>query len=339
MADARVRGAILDAVYAAARLHDEYRSEQLADQGEGRIDIFKMLLDQEIPLIFRPLKGLLGAFINDPVPGVMITTQRPLAVQRFTAAHELGHALLRHLPSLDDESILRRMPFADRPGYDLQEIQADAFASELLVPRWLLAKHVLRQGWLPSDLTRPENVYQLSLRMGVSFSAMCYALQRHRVIDYRTTSELLEVKPREVKMKLAETVEPETWHGDVWVVTERDEGLLLEGSRSDLVILRFEEHSGSGYMWKFNDLAEAGLEVLEDRRVTLRQGDQIGGVVGRRVTAQPRQEAHGKVRLVEVRPWLPAAKPLNTVHLQMDLSGPVGSGLFAIERRRLLGVA
>jgi Zn-dependent peptidase ImmA (M78 family) len=339
MADARVRRAILDAVYAAAQLHNEYSSEQLADQGEGRVDIFEILIDQEIPLLFRPLKGLLGAFINDPSPGVMITTQRPLAVQRFTAAHELGHALLRHQPSLDDESILRRMPFTDRPGYDLQEIQADAFASELLVPRWLLAKHVVRQGLQPSDLTRPEIVYQLSLRMGVSFSAMCYALQRHRAIDYNTTSELLEVKPREIKVKLAETVEPETWHGDIWVVTERDEGLLLEGSRSDLVILRFEEHSGSGYVWRFNDLVEAGLEILEDRRVTLRQGDQIGDVVGRRVTAQAAQEAHGEVRLVEVRPWLPAAEPLNTVHLQMDLSGPVGAGLFATERRRLLGVA
>jgi Zn-dependent peptidase ImmA (M78 family) len=339
MADARVRAAILDAVHAAARLHNEYGSEQLVDRGEGRIDIFGILVDRGIPLLFRPLEGLLGAFINDPLPGVMITTQRPLSVQRYTTAHELGHALLHHQPSLDDESILHRMPFTNRPGYDLQEIQADAFASELLVPRWLLVRHVLRQGLQPSDLSKPEVIYQLSLRIGVSFRAMCYSLQRHRAIDYGTTSKLLEVKPRKIKMQLAEGVEPETWHGDVWVVTERDEGMLLEGSRNDLVILRFEEHSGSGYIWRFDELAEAGLEILEDRRVTLRQGDQIGGTVGRRVTAQPAREARGDVRLVELRPWLPAAEPLNTVHLQVDLSGPVGIGLFAAERRRLLGVA
>jgi Zn-dependent peptidase ImmA (M78 family) len=339
MADAHVRAAVLNAVHAAARLHNEYDSEQLVDHGEGRIDIFEMLVEREIPLLFRPLEGLLGAFINDPLPGVIITTQRPLSVQRYTAAHELGHALLRHQPSLDDESILRRMPFTDRPGYDIQEVQADAFASELLVPRWLLVKHVLRQGLQPSDLARPEVIYQLSLRMGVSFRAMCYALQRHRAIDYGTIGELLEVKPRQIKVQLAEGVEPETWHGDVWVVTARDEGMLLEGSRNDLVILRFEEHSGSGYVWRFDELAEAGLEILEDRRVTLRPGDQIGGIVGRRVTAQPVQEAHGDVRFVEVRPWLPAAEPLNTMHLQVDLSGPMGAGLFVAERRRLLGVA
>jgi predicted secreted protein len=260
-------------------------------------------------------------------------------VQRFTAAHELGHALLNHRPSLDDESILRRMPFADRPGYDLQEVQADAFASELLVPRWLLAKHVLRQGLKPPDLVNSEVIYQLSLRMGVSFRAMCYALQHHRAINFNTARELVNVPPREIKVKLAEGVEPETWHGDVWVVTERDEGMLLEGSRTDLVILRFEEHSGSGYVWRFDELAAAGLKILEDRRVTLRQGDQIGGTVGRRVTAQPVQEARGDVRLVEVRPWLPASQPLNAVRLQVDLSGPLGAGLLAAERRRLLGVA
>lgn len=333
------RAAIMNAVSAAARLHSQYGSEELADHGEGRVNVFQMLVEREIPLLFRPLIGLLGAFIKDPSPGVMITTRRPLAVQRFTAAHELGHALLGHRPSLDDESILRRTPFTDRPGYDIQEVQADAFASELLVPRWLLAKHVVGQGLQPSQLGRPEVVYQLSLRMGISYRAMCYALQHHRAIDYAACKALLDVPPRQIKAKLAEGVEPETWHGDVWIVTERDEGLLLEGSRTDLVVLRLEEHSGSGYMWRFDELERAGLKVLEDRRVTLRQGDQIGGIVTRRVTAQPAQEAFGLARLAEVRPWLPTSEPLNTVHLRVDLTGPVEAGLLASERRRLLGVA
>ncbi len=329
----------MGAVHAAAQLHSQYESEQLSDRGEGRVDVFQMLVDREIPLLFRPLRGLLGAFINDPLPGVIITTQRPLAVQRFTAAHELGHALLGHQPSLDDESILRRSPFTDRPNYDLQEVQADAFASELLIPRWLLAKHVTRQGWQASDLSRPEVIYQLSLRMGVSYRAICYALQHHRVINYATCQKLVAIPPRQIKARLAEGVEPETWHGDIWVITERDEGMLLEGSRSDLVVLRLVEHSGSGYLWRFNELEAAGLKVLEDRRVTLQQGDQIGGVVDRRVTAQPVPEARGIARLTEVRPWLPTSEPLNSIHLRVDLSGPIGAGLLAAERRRLLAAA
>lgn len=337
MADARA--AILSAVGAAARLHLHSRSEQLADRGEGRVDVFQMLVDQEIPLLFRPLGRLLGAFINDPLPGVMVTTQRPLAVQRFTAAHELGHALLGHQPSLDDEGMLGRTPFTDRPKYDLQEVQADAFASELLAPRWLVANHMRRQALQPSSLARPDAVYQLSLRMGVSYLAMCYALQHHKAINYATCNVLTRVSPRDIKKNLAEGVEPQTWHGDVWVVTEHDEGLLLEGSRTDLVVLSLAEHSGSGYVWRFDELAAAGMKILEDRRMALHQGEQIGGIVARRVTAQPAREARGIARLAEVRPWLTTSEPLNTVRLRLDLSGPMGPGLVAAERRQLLGVA
>ena len=41
-----------------------------------------------------------------------MTTQRQLPVQRFTAAHELGHAALGHEASLDEEEILKRAIFA-----------------------------------------------------------------------------------------------------------------------------------------------------------------------------------------------------------------------------------
>src|ERR1700688_4901548 len=336
---AEARAVIMNAVRGAARLHLKHGSERLVDRGEGRVDVFRMILDQDIPLVFRPLSGLLGAFINDPMPGVMVTTRRPLAVQRFTAAHELGHALLGHQPSLDDEGLLRRTPFAYKSGYELQEVEADAFATELLVPRWLVTSHVVRQGYKASDLSRAEVVYQLSLRLGVSYSAMCYSLRHHGAIRRTACQALVEIPPREIKESLAEGVRPDSWHGDVWVVTERDEGMLLEGSRTDLVVLRFAEHSGSGYLWRFDELAEAGLKILEDRRVALNQGDQIGGVVARRVTAQPMQGARGLARLAEVRPWLPMAEPLHTVSLRMDLSGPVEAGLPVAERRRLLGVA
>jgi len=336
MAD--LRTAILSAVSAAARLHQYAGSEQLADRGEGRVDVFQMFVEREIALLFRPLNPLLGAFVNDPGLGVMVTTQRPLAVQRFTAAHELGHAVLGHQPSFDDEAMLSRTPFTDRPSYDLQEVQADAFASELLAPRWLVAKHVLRQGLKAPSLARPEVVYQLSLRMGLSYLAMCYALRRHKAIRDDICDALTKVPPREIKRELADGVEPETWHGDVWVVTEHDEGLLVEGSRSDLVVLRLAEHSGSGYVWRFDELAAAGMNILEDRRLALGDGEQIGGIVARRVTAQPAPEARGFAQLAEVRPWR-ASEPLNTMHLRLDLSGPVGPGLLAVQRRRLLGVA
>jgi len=66
---ARVRDAILSAGFEADRLHKQFDTKARADRGEGRIDVFEMLVDRDIPVMFRPLNGLLGAFLDDPAPG------------------------------------------------------------------------------------------------------------------------------------------------------------------------------------------------------------------------------------------------------------------------------
>jgi IrrE N-terminal-like domain len=148
MAD--LRAAILNAAQAADRMHLQYDTKARADEGEGRIDVFGMLVEQGILTMFQRLDKLLGAFLDeDGSKGVIVTTQRQLPVQRFTAAHELGHAMLGHQPSADPEEILARSPVMDREDgrYDVQEIQANMFASQLLIPRWLLITHLKRQKW------------------------------------------------------------------------------------------------------------------------------------------------------------------------------------------------
>ena len=55
------RSDILNATYEAERLHSEFGTKDRAKAGEGRIDVFRMLIKRNIPVIFRPLKGLLGA--------------------------------------------------------------------------------------------------------------------------------------------------------------------------------------------------------------------------------------------------------------------------------------
>ncbi len=105
--------------------------------------------------MFRPLKNLLGAYFSDPDTGVMVTTKRPLPVQRFTAAHELGHAVLGHEASLDDEEVLERPIFASDTSGDPREDQANAFAAELLTPQWLIVHPMKRQGWRRESFSDP----------------------------------------------------------------------------------------------------------------------------------------------------------------------------------------
>ncbi len=300
------RADILNAVVAADRLHLEFDTEARAERGEGRIDVFGMLVKRDIPVLFRPLKKLLGAFVNDPGMdrGVIVTTRPPLRSQRFTAAHELGHAELGHETSYDSEEILARALFVKGAGFDPREDQANAFATELLTPPWLIVHHMERQGWDRKDLADPIVVYQLALRMGSSYSAMCYALAENAGIDAATRERLLGVKPKGIKQALLKPYEPGSWYGDVWLVTERDNGMVLDGSRSDLVVLKFREHASSGYVWQFGVLADTGLEIVKDGRALKGSKHHVGGVVFRTVIAESQEEhgASGHVHLREVRP-------------------------------------
>src|SRR5207247_1986218 len=139
----------------ADRVHAQRDSKAKVWRGEGRLDVFNMLLDRDSFVMFCPLKNLLGAYFSDPSTGVMVTTKRPLPVQRFTAAHELGHAALGHEASLDDEEVLERPIFASDTSGDPREDQANAFAAQLLTLQWLIVHHMKRQGWRRDTLNDP----------------------------------------------------------------------------------------------------------------------------------------------------------------------------------------
>lgn len=148
-------GAVRKGSMAAARLHQRLHLREQVETAGGNVDVFEAIRAIDLPLLLRPLKNLLGAYLTHPEVGVLITTQRPLSIQRFTAAHELGHAEMGHEPSLDDESILRRMEVQTGGDRNFQEIEADAFASAFVNPRWLIIWHLNRQHWTAEHLRRP----------------------------------------------------------------------------------------------------------------------------------------------------------------------------------------
>lgn len=68
---------------AAARLHRRLPFREQIEARGGSVDIFGAIEALEIPLLLRPLDGLLGAYLSAPSPGILITTERPLSIQRF----------------------------------------------------------------------------------------------------------------------------------------------------------------------------------------------------------------------------------------------------------------
>jgi len=260
-----------------------------------------------------------------------------MSIQRFTAAHELGHFSLRHQPSLDDESILRRTPMTTLPTGDFQEEEADAFAVMFMMPRWLISWHANRQGWTVNDFRRPHIVYQLALRIGASYEATCWMLVRHRLIQQPLARELLQTQPRAMKATLLETYRPQDYRGDVWLLTERDARTRIDGSRNDFFVLRLEEQSGGGYLWDIEQLKESGFVIIRDELEAI-DGEGVGGPVVRHVTATPSDAHRGRMSLDQRRPWDPDP-PLSSFNLDFDLTGPEEHGLSRAERRSLLEAA
>lgn len=311
--------AILEGVQAARRLHLSLGSKQALQSGRSsRVDVFEAIIEEGALLLFRPLNKLLGAYLGPPEfarSGILVTTQRDLHVQRFTAAHELGHMVLQHEPSADEQVGLWRTE-----GTDLQETAADAFASEFMLPRWLYVYHCARRGWKSEHLRDPHTVYQLSLRIGASYEATCYGLLSHKILEGSIVRQLRDHDPKSLKLAaLAGRAELTNSWADVWEITEADGGLSFEGGPDDIVVFRCSERASAGYLWNEEGLREQGFEILADEREERYNRECGGNVVRILVTRVGAPETY-RVSIAERRPWLPA-HPLAELSMGLDLHG------------------
>jgi len=317
------REAVLEGVKEAARLHERLGLQAQIEATPSSVDVFAAIVELNIPLMFRPLDGLLGTFLPRPAPGIMVTTERSLAIQRFTGAHELGHCYMGHEFSLDDKSILARSPFGSR-SYDPREAAADAFAASFLVPKWLLQIHAARHRWNARSLHDPVTVYQLSLRLGTSFDATCRSLKQHEIIDVDVMGKLLETAPKKIKQHILAGSEMENWYPDVWVLTEADSATRIQGGPNDMFVLRLRENSGAGYLWDLEELEAAGFAIVTDSRHIPSHEEEVGGVVERVLTARLNEPDHGRsgrISLNETRPWAENDGPAEQLTLIYDLFG------------------
>jgi len=315
---------------AATRLHLQLKNEEIVTRSGGNIDVFAAILELKLPLLFRPLNGLLGAFLPRPMPGLLVTTERSLNIQRFTAAHELGHYYLQHAPSLDDENVLRRMAISDHSP-NFQETEADAFAVSFIMPRWLIAWHCKQQNWKFKDLEQPLITYQLSLRLGTSYEATSRTLERYKMISPPAGAQLRSVKPKQIKQTLLGDFEPDDYRGDVWVLTEKDAELQISGSPNDHFILRLKEHGNGGYLWNAEELLKSGFVVAKDECTTT-DDDGIGGAFTRSILARPAQPGVETLTLSEERPWQPIP-PLSQLVIHCDMAGAEVTGFSRVERK------
>ncbi len=229
------------ALLEARRLHVKLNIDVTAP-----IDVFEAIENLGLVLAFFPMQSASGAYIAEPGgrPGILINSQHPLSRQRYTAAHELGHHVLGHGTLVDAGQPLHRMSGVATPDH---EKAAEAFASWFLMPRGLVSAQLTEMG--VHEPSRPEDVYELALRIGASYEATAWHLvDLNRASPYRT-HQLLKTKPRAVKLYLAGGDPPDDLRNDVWPLDQRSSGRTIEVRAGDRIVLRLDEQPALGEQW------------------------------------------------------------------------------------------
>lgn len=227
----------------AAEVLADCNISQRISHGYTRVDPVQIAEAADIALMFRKMEKLLGAYLKDDRPGILINMDRPVGLVHMTCAHELGHHFLGHEATMDEsiESGKSASPL---------EQEADTFAYNLLASRLVLANVMRKKRWGAVQLRNPETIYQLSLRLGTSYSSTVWSLARNGVLSWTDAARLAKNKkaPKEYKQVLLGASESgmENWKSDVWLLDEYDRDLILEphcGGSTDA-------HTHSGFRHK-----------------------------------------------------------------------------------------
>ncbi len=309
------RQAVLRGSLGAHEALDHLGLNRKIKEGLRQVDVFECLKQLGIVTVCRPLDGLLGAYTkHDNVNGILVSTNRRLPIQRFTAAHELGHYWLKHEMSVDSEESINAA--RRRSNVPLQEVEAEVFAAEFILPRALVGYTIRRQNYAKQDLRNPETIYQLSLRLGVSYSATRVALQNHKFISRYESQLASDVKPISIKRKLLEGIDLDASHPDVFHITEIDDNGYMLSNEDDIIIIDLPEHSASGYLWddfKGYDTIKTLIDTHE-----LLTPASTGGLSKRRVILNGSEVT--ALHTQEKRPW-EANLALNSFNITLDCRG------------------
>jgi Zn-dependent peptidase ImmA (M78 family) len=120
---------------------------------------------------------LSGVLVKEKARTVIgVNSFHPKTRQRFTIAHEIGHLVLQHKGEIFvDQTVVRRDARSSQ-AVDRQEIDANRFAAELLMPENLVVEAVHRRQEKKPDISPSQIMDDLAVEFQVSPQAMEYRL-------------------------------------------------------------------------------------------------------------------------------------------------------------------
>lgn len=311
------------------------------DIGPGdRLDVFDTIEDAGVWLSFEPLDSLFGWYqrVDKHTAGIVVNASHPTALQRFTAAHELGHHVLGHTYSFDDQHTV----IDGGQGDDPQEVAAQTFAANLLMPLASVEYQLARLGL---DLARPtvdaRHVYRMSVEMGVSYLATVVQLASLKKIGWPTARRLRQVQPLAVKSDLVGRP-PEMSRAAVWLLEEADNARTLAVDVGDELHVLAPEIRSSGFRWMANALTDNGFRVVADslEPVHANGSTRYGAPQSRHFVFQAAESGSYQLKLDMRQAWLPESTPEREyslfVEVQAPRTGELGKGLSINQHPQIL---
>lgn len=139
------------------------------------VPVEKIARAEGLAVALKKLEGDISGFLlrqNEGSPLIGVNSHHPRVRQRFTVAHELGHYLLGDEGALhiDRKFELRLRDNLSSQGVDSDEMEANLFAAELLMPEDLLSRDL--EEAQPLDISDDSKVRRLAKRYGVSSQAL-----------------------------------------------------------------------------------------------------------------------------------------------------------------------
>ncbi|MYN11231.1 XRE family transcriptional regulator [Pseudoduganella aquatica] len=205
----------------AVRAHLGYQDREIARDVYG--DCRKLGVH-----VFRRRLGdsnISGLFIVHPTAGkcILVNASEDVYRQRFSAAHELAHALF------DSDAVARVSLRSERQ--DPLERRANEFASAYLMPPALLRQLPDPANWSDDDVKRRANDFR------VSCDALGIALNKARLVSYAQSNHI-----RGLRVSHTDKVDPEIPLSLTDSQRRRKSALLEQGLSEHYVSLCFDAH-------------------------------------------------------------------------------------------------
>ncbi len=268
--------ALMEAARRATEVLEEFEAKKRIEEGYTRIDAEQIASASDVVVMYRKLERLLGGFLReDGAPGIIINWDRPRGLVHMTCAHELGHFALGHESTSDTTVDVSK-------NAALVERTANQFAYALLAPSWLVAQTMRRQRWGRNSLRNPSVVYQMSLRLGMSYKAMVWSLNRLGLLTVSEALRIVEVQPITLKRDILSGATLNDSRSDVWILTDADRDRVLEPGLGDQLVFDLPNHVGSGHLWSVDDIKSEGFSLkpfVRDARC-VRPGRDVEITVG-----------------------------------------------------------